>query len=78
MKREWLLLALMTAAVATALALQSPSEGQKEQAAKKTTSKSAHVFQPRSAAVFLRALEIKNVPELKIKVFEFNTETYYK
>jgi len=23
-------------------------------------------------------LEIKNVPELVIKVFEFNTETYYK
>jgi hypothetical protein len=23
-------------------------------------------------------LEIKNVPELHVKVFEFNTETYYK
>lgn len=23
-------------------------------------------------------LEIKNVPELTIKIFEFNTETYYK
>ena len=23
-------------------------------------------------------LEVKNVPELVIKVFEFNTETYYK
>ena len=55
-KRQWLLLALVTAAVATALAQQSPSEGQKEQAAKKTTSKSAHVRQPRSAAVLLRAL----------------------
>ena len=59
MKREWLLLALATAAVATALAQQSPSEGQKEQAAKKTASRSAHIRQPRSAAVFLRAL--KNV-----------------
>jgi len=47
-KRQWLLLALVTAAVATALAQQSPSEGQKEQAAKKTTSKSAHVRQPRN------------------------------
>lgn len=23
-------------------------------------------------------LEVKNVPELTIKIFEFNTETYYK
>ena len=23
-------------------------------------------------------LELKNIPELTIKIFEFNTETYYK